>query len=301
MSEPIRFGPAGNSDSFAEQGYKSSLQVPDYLEKMGLTAFEYQCGRGVRVTTAMAVNLGKRAKECGVQLSIHAPYYISLSSTDEEKRLNSIGYILQSTRAASDMGADRIVVHSGSCGGMSREKALALAMDTMKMAIKAVDEAGHGHIHICPEVMGKIGQLGTLDEVLELCTLDERLIPCIDFGHLNARTFGSLKTEEDFAAVLDAIRDRLGEERYRGFHVHFSRIEFTEKGGEKRHWTFADKQFGPDFAPLAKLLAERNLAPRIICESAGTQAEDAQAMRDMFHAARKQCQIEQAEQTQTET
>lgn len=287
MSERIRFGPAGNSDSFAEQGYKSSLQAPEYLSKMRLDAFEYQCGRGVRITSAMATNLGKKAAEHDIRLSLHAPYYISMSSTDEEKRVNSIGYILQSARAAHEMGADRIVVHTGSCGGISREKALTLAKETMRAAIRAVDEAGHGHVHICPEVMGKVGQLGTLDEVLELCQLDERLIPCIDFGHLNARTFGGLKSYDDFAAVLDAVHSQLGEERGRSFHIHFSRIEYTEKGGEKRHWTFADTQYGPDFEPLARLLAERELTPRIICESAGSQAEDAQSMRDMYHAARE--------------
>lgn len=287
MNDIIRFGPAGNSDSFAEQGYKSSLQTPEYLAKMGLDAFEYQCGHGVRISSTTAANLGKKAKEYGVQLSLHAPYYISMSSVDEDKRLNSIGYILQSARAAHEMGGDRIVVHTGSCAGMSREKALVLAKETMQAALKTVDEAGYGDIHICPEVMGKIGQLGTLDEVLDLCTLDERLIPCVDFGHLNARTFGSLKGREDFAAALEAIHNRLGEERGRAFHVHFSRIEFTEKGGEKRHWTFADTQYGPDFEPLAELIAERDLCPRIICESAGTQAEDAQAMRKMVQDARE--------------
>ena len=57
-------------------------------------------------------------------------------------------------------------------------------------------------------------------------------------------------------------------------------------GGEKRHWTFAETQFGPEPQPLMELLAERRLEPVIICESAGTQAEDAQAMQRMYEAAR---------------
>ena len=138
---------------------------------------------------------------------------------------------------------------------------------------------------LCPETMGKIGQLGTLDEVLALCGVDKRITPCIDFGHLNARTLGGIQSRADYAAILDRMGEVLGDERARRFHVHFSRIEFSA-GGEKRHWTFAETQFGPEPQPLMELLAERRLEPVIICESAGTQAEDAQVMQRMYEAAR---------------
>jgi len=278
----IRFGPAGSADSFAAMGYKSMLQMPEYLEKMGLNAFEYQCGRGVRITRDAAEKLGQAAREKGVRLSVHAPYYISMSSVEDEKREKSIDYILQSAAAVHNMGGDRIVAHTGSCGKISREQALELALDTMKRALEALDQQGLGHVHICPEVMGKINQLGTLDEMLTLCGLDERLIPCIDFGHLNARTFGALKGYEKYREVLNAVRNKLGEERMRCFHAHFSKIEYTEKGGEKRHLTFSDSKYGPDFEPLAELLAQRGCEPTIICESAGTQAEDAAIMKKLF-------------------
>ena len=131
--------------------------------------------------------------------------------------------------------------------------------------------------------MGKIGQLGTLEEVLALCGVDRRITPCIDFGHLNARTLGGIRSKVDYAAILDRIGEALGDARARQFHVHFSRIEYS-KGGEKRHWTFAETQFGPEPQPLMELLAERRLAPVIICESAGTQAEDAKTMKRFFEA-----------------
>ncbi len=124
------------------------------------------------------------------------------------------------------------MVHTGSCGKLPREEALRLAKDTMKKAIAALDNEGLGNIRVCPETMGKMNQLGTLEEVLELCTLDERLLPCIDFGHLNARTLGALKEKQDFAAVLDAIENKLGAARLKEFHSHFSKIEYTA-GGEK--------------------------------------------------------------------
>lgn len=278
-----KFGPAGNAASFTAMGYKTSLQVPEYLTKMGLDAFEYQCGRGVNIGQEKATELGRLAREKNITLSLHAPYYISMSSVEEEKRQNSVQYILASAKAVSAMGGSRIVVHTGSCGKISREQALELAKDTMKKALSALDEAGLGGVHICPETMGKINQLGTLYEVLELCRIDERLIPCIDFGHLNARSLGGLKQFEDYKKIFIEIENALGLERLRQYHAHFSKIEYTT-GGEKRHLTFEDTVFGPNFEPVLELTVQKGCSPTIICESAGTQAEDAKTMKNYYDA-----------------
>lgn len=280
-----KFGPAGNSDSFFALGYKGSLHIPEYVERMGLDAFEYQCGRGVNIGEDKARELGTLAAEKGITLSLHAPYYISMSSVEEEKRLNSINYIMASARAVDFMGGNRIVVHTGSCSKISRETALELAIDTMKKALNALDEAGLGHVHICPETMGKVNQLGTLDEVLALCKIDERLIPCIDFGHLNARDLGYFKTKEDYKSVFDKIENVLGYDRLKGFHSHFSKIEYTT-GGEKKHLTFADTVYGPDFEPIIDLVVQKGCSPTFICESDGTQAEDVKKMKDYYNSIR---------------
>lgn len=278
------FGPAGSDESYAAMGYKKTEQIPEFLEKMGLNAFEYQCGRGVRINEKNMLKLGELAAQKGILMSLHAPYYISLSSVEEEKRRNSSEYILQSARAVKLLGGDRIVVHSGSCSKMSREQALILAKEAMSWALDALDAEGLSQIRVCPETMGKINQLGTLDEVLELCTLDERMIPCIDFGHLNARTFGEIKGYDDYKAIFDAVENKLGESRLKEFHSHFSKIEYTLNGGEKKHLTFEDEVFGPDFEPLAELIVQKGCHPIIICESAGTQAVDAAAMRRYYES-----------------
>ena len=277
----IRFGTAGTSDSFAALGYKNSLDIPAYTAEMGLDAFEYQCGHGVRLGLEKAARMAAEAAARDLVFSVHAPYYISMSSLEEDKRLNSVHYLLQSAAVCKALGGRRIVFHPGSCGKQSREAALEKALDTMRRAQAALDEAGYSDMNLCPETMGKIGQLGTLDEVLALCRVDARITPCIDFGHLNARMLGGIQTKADYAAILDRLEETLGDERARRFHVHFSRIEFS-KGGEKRHWTFAETQFGPEPAPLLELLVERKLAPVMICESAGTQAEDARWMKEVY-------------------
>ena len=280
----IWFGSAGNPNSFYDMGYKSTPQVPEYIKKMGINAYEYQCGRGVRVNPDHAIELKKNASDFGVRLSLHSPYYISLSSVEEDKRKNSINYILQSAQAAKLIGADRVVVHSGSCSKITREYALELAKHTLAEAIDELKKHDLYDIRLCPETMGKINQLGTLEEVVELCKIDENLIPCIDFGHLNARTLGGLRTLEDFEQVFKTMKNELGEERMRAFHSHFSKIEYTENGGEKRHLTFADEVYGPNFEPVAELILKYNCSPVIICESDGTQAEDAKAMLDIYTA-----------------
>ena len=282
-----RFGPAGSADSFHTMGYRKTAQMPEYLTRMELDAFEYQCGRGVRISREAAQELGRLSAEKDIRLSLHAPYFISLSSLDEEKRMGSIDYILQSAVAADAMGADRIIVHSGSASKISRSDALELAKDTLRKAQKTLDEQGLSHIHICPETMGKINQLGDLDEVLQLCLVDERFIPCIDFGHLNARTVGRVNSFEDVGKVFEAMENTLGTDRMRAFHSHFSKIEYTEKGGEKRHLTFEDTVYGPNFEPVMEWILRKNAYPTVICESAGTQAEDAAMMRRYYHSLMK--------------
>lgn len=275
------FGPAGSSEEFSKK-FKSTVDMPGYLKSIGLDAFEYQCGQGVRVSDALGSALKAKAEENGITLSLHAPYFISLSGVEQEKRDKSIDYILQSAAAARKIGAKRIVIHSGSCSKMTREEALALAKDTLSRARKAVVEAGYEDIIFCPETMGKFNQLGNLDEVLELCSLDDSFLPTVDFGHLNARTLGEVNSREDFEKILDKIENRLGSDRLKAFHSHFSKIEYTQNGGEKRHLTFEDNLYGPDFEPLMELIAKKDLSPTFICESAGTQDIDALAMKKHY-------------------
>lgn len=269
------FGPAGNSNS-----YSKNISIYEYLKSFGLGAYEYQCGRGVRVSSENAEKFGVSMKD--IKLSVHAPYYISLSSMEEEKRNNSIKYILQTAKIAKRMGASRIIVHSGSCGKIDRGLALNLAKETISKAILVLKEEKLDDISICPETMGKVNQLGTLDEVLLLCEVADNMIPCVDFGHLNARTFGKTNSAAAYAEILNSIENKLGLDRLKVFHSHFSKIEYTIPGGEKRHLTFEETEYGPDFEPLAELIAKRGLSPTFICESSGTQAEDAKKMQEMY-------------------
>lgn len=279
MSNPL-FGPAGNSDSFTRQ-YKSSVHAPAWLKAQGLDCYEYQCGRGIHLGEDTARAIGDAARQAGIVTSLHAPYFINLSGAEDARVEKNVEYILSSARVCRWLGGDRIVVHCGGLSGMEREQAMEHTRHNLRQALAALEQAGLGDVRICVETMGKVNVLGDAGEVLALCRWDERLLPCIDFGHLNARTQGQLCTEAQLSALLDALWNEVGAARATTFHAHFSKIEYS-RGGEVRHLTFADTVYGPEFGPLAALLARRGLSPRIICESAGTQSEDACTMKALY-------------------
>lgn len=277
--ERALFGPAGNCDRFYADGNKHSIEAFKWLHDNGIDAYEYQCGNGIRTKLDTFARLGEEARRYNIALSLHAPYYISLSGVEEDKRLKSLDYIKASVDAAEALGADRVVIHTGSAAKISREQALSLAKDTM---LRTLDMLGDTDVSLCLETMGKKNQLGTLEEVIELCSIDKRLCPCVDFGHLNARDVGGVFVScDDYLRVFDLIGERLGADKAKYLHCHFSKIEYTNQG-EKKHLTFEDKLFGPEFEPLCEVIAREDLCPRIICESAGTQADDALAMKNSY-------------------
>ena len=282
----VRFGPSGNDEAFYNEGNKASVQAPAWLRAKGLQLYEYPFGRGVNMSAPTAQAIAEQAKLNDIEISVHAPYFINFASVDEEKANNSVRYILQSAEAVRMLGGNRVVFHPGSPMKLAREEAQSLILKRLKDLTFIMDENGFDDIILCPETMGKKNQMGSLSEVIEMCALDERYIPCIDFGHINAREGGILKTEQDYISIFDSIRDGIGWDRCEHLHVHFSHIQYTAMG-EVKHLTFQDTVFGPDFLPLSKVLIDRGREAHILCESAGTQSDDALSMQRMYLEAMK--------------
>lgn len=293
-----KFGVAGNSESFYSEGRKHTYEAPEWLASKGIDAYEYQCGRGYTAGEESMRKVGEEAKKHGILMSLHTPYYISLSSVELEKRLNSIEYIKKGLWAAECLGADTIVVHTGSAGKITRAEAMDFASDTLYKLFEAI---GDTSIRIGLETMGKLNQLGTLSEVLTLCRLHPSLCPVVDFGHLNCRgrsesgVFGDIDTTptggvfvsvDDYRAVFNLIGEQLGDDYAKNLHCHFSKIEYT-KQGEKRHVNFNDAGFEPPFEPLMEAIVKENVSPRIISESAGMQSEDAAAMKRCYNSIKE--------------
>ena len=222
------FGPGGNSEAFKAWGGKSTVDSPRFVSEIGLDAYEYEAGNGIASSPETLARIGAEAKKYNIKMTFHTPYFISLSGVEEEKRLKSIGYIDASLKAANFLGAKTIVVHTGSAAKITRDEAMRLAADTL---IRTLDSVETYDIKIGLETMGKINQLGTLEEVLELCRIDSRLVPVVDFGHINARELGGyFNSADDYMKVFDRIDRALGSDIATNLHCHFSKIEWTGSG-----------------------------------------------------------------------
>ena len=278
----IKFGPSGNSIAFSEAGYTKSEDSASWVKKMGLDCFEYSFGRGVNMGDEKAVSIGNAFNSNDIEISVHAPYYINFANPEEENAVKSYGYLISSAQKLKLLGGKRVVFHPASQGKMKREEAVNLTENRLKTFCEKVYALGLDDLYFCPETMGKLGQIGTIEEVTRFCKIDKIYLPTVDFGHINAREFGSLKTEEDYLDRLNYMISELGFERMKHFHIHFSKIEYSAKG-EVRHLTFADQRYGPEFLPLAKALKKLGLEPYVICESAGTQDVDALNMKKIFN------------------
>lgn len=283
----IRFGPSGNSLEFYENGGKNSEEAPRWLFERGLNAYEYSFGRGINVSDKKANLVRDEAEKYCVAVSVHAPYYINFANPDDEMVEKSYMYVLNSCKKLAEFGGERVIFHPAAVGKSERSSAFNLCSDRIKKLRDKIYEAGLQKFSFCPETMGKINQIGSLDEIIELCKIDEIFLPAIDFGHLNARTMGGIKSADDYRGILGAIIDGIGMDRADKIHVHFSKIEYS-KGGEVRHLTFEDSVFGPEFEPLAVAVCDLGLHPVFICESDGTQAKDALEMKNIFERIRKE-------------
>ncbi len=277
----IKFGPSGAPTRFYDEGHKTTEEMPLWVKQNGLDCFEYSFGRGVNLGEAKAKSIAEAFKKENIEISVHAPYFINLATIEEVKAENSFNYILSSAVVGKLMGANRVVFHPAAQGKETRETAVNRTIARLIELKSIIEERGLTDMKFCPETMGKIAQIGTIEEITQFCTLADFYYPTVDFGHVNAREQGSLKTKDDYLVRLKYMINILGYEKVNDMHVHFSKVEYTAKG-EKRHLTFEDTIFGPDYKPFIEAIVELNLHPYIVSESAGTQADDAKTMKDYY-------------------
>ena len=277
----IKFGPSGNCESFFAAGYSHTEEAASFVRQHGLNCFEYSFGRGVRMTESKAISIGEAFQKEDVEISAHAPYFINFANPDDEMAAKSYGYVLDTAKTLSLMGGKRVVFHPAAQGKVSREEAVSLTEERLKILRDYIYLNDLQDMIFCPETMGKLAQIGTVEEIARFCKVDPVFTPCIDFGHINAREQGSLKTVNDYKSRLEYLIGELGMERMKNFHVHFSKIMYSAKG-EVKHLTFDDAIYGPEFEPLAVALKELCLEPYIVSESAGMQTEEAVLMKAAY-------------------
>ena len=280
----IKFGPSGFSDDY-ESLHKSTEEMPNWLKEHGLNCYELSFTNGVRLSDETAKKYGKVFKDANIEVSVHAPYFINFSNPDPDAIEKSNMYIIASLQKMQLLNSKKLVFHPGTMLKLTRKEAFDNVYNNIKNLMKILDEYNFGEFYLCPETMGKHGQIGTAEEIAKICAIDNRLIPTIDFGHINAFTGGGLKSEEDFENVFNVFKKYLGD-RFKKVHIHFSKIEYGKKG-EIRHLTFEDNQFGPEFDNLAKVLKKLDIDSCVISESRGSQTADAVTMQNIYNDAAK--------------
>ena len=279
----IKFGPSGNCESFYAEGNAHTEQAAAFVKKRGLDCFEYSFGRGVRMSQDKAISIGEAFARENVEISAHAPYFINFANPDDEMAAKSYGYVLDSANACKLMGGKRVVFHPAAQGKATRLEAVEKTRERLHTLAEYIVLNNLEDMLFCPETMGKLAQIGTVEEITEFCRIAPFFVPCVDFGHINAREQGSLQSVEDYKSRLEYMIAELGFAKMEHFHVHFSKIMYGGKG-EIKHLTFADEIYGPSFEPLAVALKELKLKPYIVSESDGTQAEDAAEMKRIYQS-----------------
>lgn len=281
----IKFGPSGNDVLFYAEGNKHTIEAPKWLHNFGLNAYEYSFGKGILLGDETAVKIGEEMKKYGIEISVHAPYFINFATPTEEMALKSYQYVLNSLAKLKLLGGKRLVVHPASCGKLTREEAVNLTKERLKVLANLIVEEGYSDYLICLETMGKTAQIGTYEEIIDFCTLSPNFIPTFDFGHINALTQGTLKTKEDYEKIIDLCLLKLGREKTNKIHIHFSKIQYGAKG-EIKHLTLEDTEYGPEFEPLAEVLKQHNLSPVVICESKEVMAQDALKLKQIYESVK---------------
>lgn len=211
----IKLGPSGLGP------VKTAEQVLENYKKLGFNACEIAFTYGIYIKKDKdAVSIGKKAKELGINLSIHAPYWVNLNSAEKAKREATKKRILNCCKVGELLGAKKVIFHPGFYG-KDREGAYDNIRDGVLDMMKVLKEK-KWKIKIAPETMGKINVFGSMEEVSKLVK-DTGCSFCLDISHLIARNQGKV----DFVKLKKLFR---GKE----WHCHFSGIEYGDKG-EKRH------------------------------------------------------------------
>ncbi len=229
-AEGLLFGTAGIPISSPK---RDSISGINRVKELGLGAMELEFVRGVRMKEDTAISIGEAAERKKVMLTAHAPYFINLASEEPAKLDASIKRIADTARLAAAAGGYSVVFHAGFFQGREPKKVYMLVKAGIKRVCDILDDEGLD-VWVRPETTGKKSQFSGLKDLLSISEEFEKVMPCIDFAHLHARTGGKYNTYEEFRGILEAVEDSLGKEGLLNMHIHASGIEYSEKG-EIRH------------------------------------------------------------------
>ncbi|AEG17243.1 TIM barrel protein [Methanobacterium paludis] len=255
----VRFGPAGKPIDYKGK----TNDVCTYINAERLDAYEYQATYGVKISKQSAIELKKNSKDNDVLVSMHAPYYINLSSNKADVIERSVKRLVQAAKASEWMGAYRTVFHPGFYTTYTPEEAMKCCKKAITEIQDELEAQSVNEYTFAPETTGKKSQLGNLDEIIEICGSFEHFAPTVDFAHVHARSGGSIKDKNAYNKIFQKLEDELG---LKSLHSHFTRIEYTD-AGERKHHTLAEDSYGPPLEPLLEEIVDCGWDVTVICET----------------------------------
>jgi len=273
-ADRLLFGTAGVPHSSPGT---SSLSGIRHIADLGLDCMEVEFVKGIKMGSDTAKKIAESSQKLGIQLSVHAPYYINLNSADKGKWLSSQERILNSARLAAQCGAQDVVFHCGYYGEGSPED----AFQNIKIGLQeivSILKSERTPVRLRAETMGKRSQFGSLDEILFLCREVDGLLPCLDFSHIHARE-GKANSYLEFYRILTKVSKKLGKESLSNLHIHIAGVEYSSKG-EIKHLNLKESDFKYD--EWIQALKDFDVKGMVICESP-IQEQDAVMLKDLFY------------------
>lgn len=255
---------------------KSYAGAFESLKQLNLDGLEAEFVHGVRINTDSAAVV-KEAVKSGFTITCHGPYYINLNAKEPDKIEASVGRILDTARAAKLMDAYSITYHAAFYMGNDKNivfERVAKQTETIMKTLKEEDN----DVWVRPETTGKPTQWGDLDEIVRLSKMFDKVLPCVDFAHLHARSNGGYNTYDDFCKIFEFIGDELGDIALENFHAHIAGIEYSAKG-EKKHLILEESDM--NYKELLKAFKKFDIKGVIVCESPNIE-EDAKLLKEYY-------------------
>lgn len=291
------FGVAGFPPAFFESQYRKKREnIFEWLKSIKLDWVELQNTYGVKMNEAQAYLYRELSEKYGIGISLHAPYYITLASADEEVVERSIERILQCFKLAEQIGSKRIIFHPGHFPGKEendRQVAIKKIIDNLNSIASKVPKG----IFLYPETAGKHSQIGSVKEIVSICKSVDYARPCIDVAHVHGFENGSLTSTEKITNILNIIESDLGRKYLEETHFHMYPVEI-DHNGEKRHKSFDDRidnqqmelfqeNFSDRYFPLPEhfvsAIVNKRLSPVVICEARDSQDRGALLMKSIYY------------------
>ncbi|GAB6946978.1 deoxyribonuclease IV [Vulcanisaeta sp. JCM 16161] len=271
----VFLGPAGIPIGAKER--KRSASTIDgirYVKEIGLNAMEVEFVQGVRMTRDAAQEAGEVARELGIRLSVHAPYFINLCSEEKEKVEASIARLEESLDRGEAMGATVVVFHPAYYGKLGPEGCYNAVKDGVLRVVDWMRENDIKNVKLGLEVMARKSQFGNLEETFRLVKEinHPQVVAVIDWGHVFARNGGSI----DYRAVLNMWHEYFGDQP---MHTHFTCVKFKKGEWVDEHEPIDTNN--PPFEPLAKELSNEDIEITIINESPLLE-KDALKMKELL-------------------